>query len=78
MYLYRDFDQREIDIVIEENGTLYPIEIKKTANPGLSDFNSFGLLARLNKKIGLGAVICLHPERIALSREVVSIPIWEI
>ena len=78
IYLYRDTNQKEIDIVIEENGTLYPIEVKKTANPGLNDYGSFGLLSWLNKKVGLGAVICLLPERIPLSREVVSIPVWEI
>lgn len=78
IYLYRDTDQREIDIVLEENGALYPIEIKKTANPGLGDYSKFSLLARLKKKVGLGAVICLQPERIPLSREVASIPVWEI
>jgi predicted AAA+ superfamily ATPase len=78
MYLYRDADQREVDIVLEENGTLYPIEVKKTANPGPGDYSSFSVLNRLNKKVGLGAVICLQPERISLSREVVSIPVWEI
>jgi predicted AAA+ superfamily ATPase len=78
MYLYRDTDQNEIDIVLEQNGTLYPIEIKKTANPGLNDIKSFNALHKLNKKVGLGAVLCLQPERIALSREAVSIPVWEI
>jgi len=78
MYLYRDANQNEIDIVLEENGTLYPIEIKKTANPGLNDYKSFRELAKLKKKIGLGAVLCLKNERLPLSREVVSIPVWEI
>jgi predicted AAA+ superfamily ATPase len=78
MYLYRDADQKEIDIILEENGTLYPVEIKKTANPGLSDYKNFNILARLKKKVGLGAVICLQPQRIPLSREAVSIPVWEI
>ena len=32
IYLYRDKDKREIDVLIEENGTLYPEEIKKTAS----------------------------------------------
>jgi predicted AAA+ superfamily ATPase len=41
MYLYRDKNQREIDVVLDENGTLYPIEIKKTSNPGLNDYQSF-------------------------------------
>jgi predicted AAA+ superfamily ATPase len=78
IYFYRDADQREIDIIIEDNGVLYPVEVKKSANPGLKDCSSFGLLLRLNKKVGLGAIVCLQPERIPLSREVVSIPVWEI
>jgi predicted AAA+ superfamily ATPase len=78
MWLYRDSNQKEVDIVLEENGTLYPIEIKKTSNPGSSDYHSFKELAKLQKKVGLGAVLCLKPERIPLSREVVSIPVWEV
>ncbi|MCL1813138.1 MAG: ATP-binding protein [Treponema sp.] len=78
IWLYRDKNQNEVDLVIEEAGTLYPIEIKKTANPGLGDYSGFKELAKLQKKAGLGAVLCMKQERIALSREVVSIPIWEI
>ena len=78
IYFYRDANQNEVDVVIEENGTLYPIEIKKTANPGLNDYKSFSVLTKLQKKVGLGAVLCLKPDRIPLSREVVSIPVWEI
>ena len=78
IYLYRDRNQNEIDMVLEENGTLYPVEIKKTTNPGSDDYRNFKELAKLKKKIGLGAVLCLKSERIALSREVVSIPLWEI
>ena len=33
LYYYRDKDQREIDLIIHENNTLYPIEIKKAAAP---------------------------------------------
>jgi hypothetical protein len=78
MFFYRDTEKREIDIVLSENGTLYPIEIKKTANPSLSDCKNFKLLEKYNKKIGTGAIICLQPQRVALSRDVVSIPVWEI
>jgi predicted AAA+ superfamily ATPase len=78
MHLYRDANQNEVDIVLEEAGTLYPIEVKKTANPGLGDCKSFRELGKLQKKVGLGAVLCLKPERIPLSREVVSIPVWEV
>jgi len=34
MYYYRDNEVREIDIVLEHDGVLNPIEIKKTSNPG--------------------------------------------
>jgi len=78
MWMYRDANQNEIDIVLEQNGTLYPIEIKRSMNPSLSDCRNFRELEKLNKKIGLGAVLCLKDERLALSREIVSIPIWEI
>jgi hypothetical protein len=47
-------------------------------NPSLNDYKSFRELNKLQKNIGLGAVICLKNERLAISREVVSIPVWEI
>jgi predicted AAA+ superfamily ATPase len=78
IFFYRDKDQKEIDFLLEENGTLYPIEIKRTANPTLKDCNNFKLLEKMNKQVGLGAILCLQPERFPLSREVVSIPVWEI
>ena len=78
LWMYRDANQNEVDIVLEQDGTLYPIEIKKTMNPGLNDYKSFKELNKLQKKIGLGAILCLKGERMAISREVVSIPVWEI
>jgi predicted AAA+ superfamily ATPase len=78
MFLYRDANQHEIDVVLEEDGTLYPIEIKRTSNPGTDDCRSFTELKKLQKKVGLGAILCLKGERLPLSRDVVSIPVWEI
>ena len=78
MWLYRDANQNEIDVVLEQDGTLYPVEIKKSMNPGLDDCKSFRELNKLKKKTGLGAVLCLKPQRMAISREAVSIPVWEI
>jgi predicted AAA+ superfamily ATPase len=78
MYMYRDANQNEVDIVLEQDGTLYPIEIKRTASPSMADCKSFKELEKLKKKVGLGAVICLQDERIALSRSAVSIPVWEV
>ena len=78
LWMYRDANQNEVDLLLEQNGTLYPIEIKKSMNPGLNDCKSFYEINKLQKKVGLGAVLCLKPERLAISRDIVSIPIWEI
>jgi predicted AAA+ superfamily ATPase len=75
MYFYRDTDQREIDFVFEINGTLYPVEVKKTATPSLTVTKSFCALKALQKPIGPGAVICLREKDIPLSNEVSIIPI---
>ena len=44
MYYYRDKDAKEIDIVMEHDGILNPIEIKKTSNPGTELTRVFSLL----------------------------------
>jgi predicted AAA+ superfamily ATPase len=78
IYFYRDTDQREIDFLIEKNMTLYPVEVKKTAQAGEADIRHFAALKKLGKKIGIGAVLCLGQIGIPINREAVSIPVWEI
>lgn len=57
MYYYRDSDQKEIDLLIEQNGKLYPVEIKKTASPDSSSFKNFCYIPE--DKRGEGALVCL-------------------
>lgn len=73
-YYYRDADQKEIDLILEEGDTLYPVEFKKSASPGRSAAKNFPVLARLKREIGHGAVICLRETDVPLSREVDAIP----
>jgi predicted AAA+ superfamily ATPase len=57
---YRDKDMNEIDLIIESNGVLYPIEIKKTGNPVKQDVNAFIKLDdNHHKAVGEGGLICL-------------------
>jgi predicted AAA+ superfamily ATPase len=44
IYYYRDKDKKEIDLLIYENGTIYPIEIKKSASPGKKAIKNFDVL----------------------------------
>ncbi len=76
LYFYRDKDMNEIDLIIEENGTLYPIEIKKHADPSKRDANAFALLDKVpNIKHGPGGVVCLYDKLVTLQGEDKVIPI---
>lgn len=59
VYFYRDKDKKEIDLIIEQNGKLYPIEIKKSANPSKNMIENFKVLNNI-KDVGEGAIICMY------------------
>ncbi|MDE7186822.1 MAG: ATP-binding protein, partial [Lachnospiraceae bacterium] len=69
LYYYRDKDSKEIDIVLEHDGVLNPIEIKKTANPGSELIKVFGLLDKSSTPRSKGAVICMKPELSAIDMD---------
>lgn len=76
LYFYRDKDMNEIDLLIEENGTLYPLEIKKHADPQKKDMDAFALLDKIpGIRRGSGGVICLYDNLITLSGNDRVIPI---
>lgn len=67
LYFYRDRDMNEIDLLIEENGILYPIEMKKHADPRKKDIEAFDLLDKIpGVKRGPGGVVCLYDSLITL------------
>jgi uncharacterized protein len=74
-YFYRDRDKKEIDLLIERDGKLYPIEIKKTASPRLSDIKNFSVLEHLDKPIGHGGVICCIDTLKPLTDTLSAIPV---
>lgn len=78
IYYYRDKDNKEIDIVLERNGTLYPLEIKKTMMPDKRWTNVFGVLDKTSLKRGTGGILCLSDKFTAFDRDNLIIPVWEI
>mgnify|MGYP003222209195 FL=1 len=78
VYYYRDKDNKEIDIVLERNGTLYPLEVKKTMMPDKRWTNVFGLLDKTSLKRGTGGILCLSDKFTAFDRDNLIIPVWEI
>jgi predicted AAA+ superfamily ATPase len=75
LYFYRDRDQREIDLLIEANGQLHPVEFKKSASPSINAVKKFSALTPLKQPIGPGAVLCLKETDVPLARDVSAIPI---
>lgn len=68
--------ESEIDLIIEENGTLYPIEIKLSANPRLDMTNAFDVLDRVpGKNRGTGAIICMYDQPLWLKDNIVALPV---
>ena len=69
----------EIDFIIEENGVLYPIKIKKNASVMADMTSAFQILDTIpEKKRGMGAVICMCPQPGTLRENVLQIPVWYI
>ena len=77
-YFYRDKEQKEIDLLIVQDGLLYPVEIKKTASPTKHDLRHFHILEQLGLPIGPGGIICLVEQSLPLTATVQSIPAWAI
>lgn len=71
IYWYRDTQQKEIDLLIERDGKLHPIEIKLTSNPNKSMLKHFNILDNQ----GYGGLICMRESDIPLTEDVSAIPI---
>lgn len=90
IFYYRDKDQKEIDLLIYQNGVLSPIEIKKAASPGktaIKNFNvlepvtreaAFGDLESLKVEIGTGSVICMANDLLPVDEKNWYVPVWLI
>jgi len=74
-YFYRDKDQKEIDLLIIQDGTVYPLEFKKTASPRKDDTRHFQVLEKMGMPIGPGGLICLADRALPLGPKIFSIPV---
>lgn len=77
-YYYRDKDKKEIDLLIVRDGTIYPLEFKKTASPARSSVKHFHALEKLGLPIGPGGVICLVQKPVPLTEKFSAIPVAAI
>lgn len=87
IFYYRDKDQKEIDLLLFQNGCIYPIEIKKSASPGKAAIKNFGVLdpiqeperigkmEELKVTVGVGNVICLAGDLLPLDGKNWYVPV---
>lgn len=78
LYFYRDKDAKEIDVIMEGDGKLYPLEIKKTALPDKRIIRTFGVIEKSPLQRGTGAVLCMSDQFSAFDKENLIVPIWMI
>ncbi len=74
LYYYRDKEKKEIDLIVESDGKLHPVEIKKTATPKKDMIKNFNVIS--SEMMGEGALVCRHSEDVPLTKDVSVPPVW--
>ena len=90
IFYYRDKDQKEIDLLLYQNGVLSPVEIKKAASPGKTAIKNFkvlepvakaehfGSIESLKVEIGTGSVVCMASDLLPVDEKNWYVPVWLI
>ena len=82
LYYYKDDNNRkEIDLVLEHNGVIYPIEIEESSNPDkrtIKSFSSIALAKKPNIRVGRGNIICNISDIYHLGEDIWAVPHWFI
>ncbi|MCI5735434.1 MAG: ATP-binding protein [Eubacterium sp.] len=71
---YRDSNAKEIDVFVEENGKIHPLEIKKSANPDKREIKKYKVLDKTTVEQGNGGIVCMYPKPFPIDRMNCYIP----
>lgn len=71
---YRDSNAKEIDVMVEENGLIHPLEIKKSANPDRREIKKYEIIDKTNLERSSGGIICMCEEVIPIDGKNCFIP----
>lgn len=71
---YRDSNAKEIDLFVEENGVIHPLEIKKSASPDRREIKKYSVIDKASLARGNGGIICMCEEPIPIDAENCFIP----
>lgn len=80
LYHFRAYSGAEVDLVLELNGRLYPIEIEAMSNPKRKDIRGFAAFKECFPKENIhdGLLICAVEQPRRISDDVVAVPWWLI
>lgn len=89
LFFFRNNDKKEIDLLLEQNAILHPIEVKKTASPSRADTKNFPALepvekgvppelASFRREIGAGSVVCMTSDTFPIDQRTWAFPVWGI
>lgn len=71
---FRDTNTKEIDVFVEENNVIHPLEIKKSAAPDRREIKKYSVLDKASLNRGNGGIICMCEEPIPIDEENCFIP----
>lgn len=87
---FRNNDRREIDMLLERDGALYPIEVKKTASPSREDARNLHVLdpvadpsvpedlSAFRREVGTGCILCMTEDTFPVSERAWAFPVWAV
>ena len=89
LFFFRNNDKKEIDLLLEQDGAIYPVEVKKTAEPSKKDERNLGALdpleadvpdelASFKREVGLGCILCMAQDAYPISARSWAFPIWAV
>lgn len=79
IYFYRDKDQKEIDLIIEDSGVLYPIEIKQTTNPNINMTKNMDVLYKAQGfEVGIKTILSQVEKNYLLAEDIIACSIKDI
>ena len=89
LFFFRNNDKKEIDLLLEQDGVIYPVEVKKTASPSKKDERNLGALdplagdvpdelASFKREIGTGCILCMTQDTYPLNERSWAFPIWAV
>ncbi len=78
LYFYRDRDGREIDLLFDYDGNLWPVEVKHASTVRREWIRPFAALERLGKPVAAGAVICLTGDTIPIAPNANALPVGDL